>query len=179
MRLPNGDRCGTPLRRFPVRKLLAVAGGVEGLKLCTTLLLSLRPLVLVDESSESDAAAPLCSFSFFLMAACFFRVRNSPEVPTICGASTGTLQCCYKSHIGNATAECGNRTHLAAEGTEAEGVQEAALADLAGVGDALAGPRLRALVQEHHARAVDDVGLHPRDVQHLLYLRHTDHVVVR
>lgn len=99
MRLPNGDRCGTPLRRFPVRKLLAVAGGVDGVKLCTTLLLSLPPLVLVDESSsESDAIAaaaaapPLCegSFFFFLTAACFFRTRNSPEVPTICaGASKG------------------------------------------------------------------------------------------
>jgi hypothetical protein len=73
----------------------------------------------------------------------------------------------------------GNRAHLAAEGAEAERIEEAALADLAGVGDALAGPRLRALVQEHNARAVDDVGLHSRDVQHLLYLRHADHVVVR
>jgi predicted dehydrogenase len=68
--------------------------------------------------------------------------------------------------------------YLAAEGAEAEGVEEAALADLAGVGDALAGPRLRALVQEHHARAVDDVGLHAGDIQHLLNLRHPDHVVV-
>ena len=67
MRLPNGDRCGTPLRRFPARKLLAVAGGVDGVKLCTTLLLSLPPLVLVDKSpSASDVAAlPLCCGYFF------------------------------------------------------------------------------------------------------------------
>ena len=69
--------------------------------------------------------------------------------------------------------------YLASEGAEAEGVEEAALADVAGVGDALAGPGLRALVEEHDARAVDDVGLHAGDVQHLLDLRHADHVVVR
>jgi hypothetical protein len=42
--------------------------------------------------SEFDAAAapPLCggSFFFFLTAACFFRMRNSPEVPTICAATS-------------------------------------------------------------------------------------------
>jgi hypothetical protein len=72
----------------------------------------------------------------------------------------------------------GDVTYLAAEGAEAEGVEQAALADLAGVGDALAGPRLGALVEEHDARAVDDVRLHAGDVQHFLYLRHPDHVVV-
>uniref|UniRef100_A0A8R7UXX2 Uncharacterized protein n=1 Tax=Triticum urartu TaxID=4572 RepID=A0A8R7UXX2_TRIUA len=69
--------------------------------------------------------------------------------------------------------------YFASEGAEAEGVEEAALADLAGVGDPLARPRLRALVEEHHARAVDDVRLHAGDVQHPLYLRRPDHVVVR
>ena len=69
--------------------------------------------------------------------------------------------------------------YLAAEGAEAETVEEAAPADLAGVGDALARAWLRPLVEEHHARAVDDVRLHAGDVQHLLYLRHPDHVVVR
>ena len=60
--------------------------------------------------------------------------------------------------------------YLAAEGAEAEGVEEAAVADLAGVGDALAGPGLGPLVEKHHAGAVDDVGLHAADVQHLLDL---------
>nr|ACN27567.1 unknown [Zea mays] len=92
----------------------------------------------------------------------------------------------YVAVISNHTCEPGMWTGLAAaawaylapEGAEAEGVEEAALADLAGVGDALAWPLLRALVQEHHARAVDDVRLHAGDVQHLLDLRHPDHVVV-
>jgi hypothetical protein len=63
MRLPKGDRCGTPFRRlFPGGRWLAEVGG--GGELCTTLLLSLlaplvlvhllAPLVLVHESSESD-----------------------------------------------------------------------------------------------------------------------------
>jgi hypothetical protein len=77
MRLPKGDRCGTPLRRlFQGRQL--VAGGVDGEKLCTTLLLSLLPppLVLRHESSESDRASlsaarsflfpPMTTMSFFL-----------------------------------------------------------------------------------------------------------------
>jgi hypothetical protein len=93
------------LRRFPARKLLAVvAGGVDGVKLCTTLLLSLPPLVLVDESSSSaESAAPLCccccggacffSLFFFATMACFFRMRKSPEVLTICAAHTSNHKC--------------------------------------------------------------------------------------
>ncbi|CAL9156644.1 unnamed protein product, partial [Musa hybrid cultivar] len=68
--------------------------------------------------------------------------------------------------------------NLAAEGAEAEGVHEAPLADLADVGDALAGPLLGALVEEDDAGAVDNVGLNAGDVQHLLDLRDSDHVVV-
>lgn len=68
---------------------------------------------------------------------------------------------------------------LAAEGAEAEGVEEAAVADLAGVGDALSGSGLRALVEEDDAGAVDDVRLNAADVQDLLQLRNPDHVVVR
>jgi hypothetical protein len=69
---------------------------------------------------------------------------------------------------------------LAAEGAEAEVVEEAAAADLADVGDgALAGLVLGALVEEHHAGAVDDVRLHPADVHEPLDVRHPDHVVVR
>ena len=81
-----------PLRRLAERWLLAVAGGVDGVKLCTTLLLlSLPPLVMVDESSEeSDAALPFLSF-LFCPAACFFRPRYSPEVPTICACEAEQL----------------------------------------------------------------------------------------
>lgn len=70
-------------------------------------------------------------------------------------------------------------SQLAAEGAEAEGVGEAAAADLAGVGDALPGPRLRAAVEEHDLGAVDHVRLHVRYVDQLPHLRHPDHVVVR
>jgi hypothetical protein len=69
--------------------------------------------------------------------------------------------------------------HLAAEGAEAERVREAPAADLAGVGDALAGPGLRPAVEEHDLGAVDHVRLHVRDVDQLPHLRHPDHVVVR
>jgi hypothetical protein len=45
-----------------------------------------------EASSEFNAAAapPLCdgSFFFFLTAACFYRMRNSPVVPTICAAAS-------------------------------------------------------------------------------------------
>jgi hypothetical protein len=95
MRLPNGDRCGTPFRRLlPVRQLLLeAAGGVDGVKLCTTLLLSLLPpLVLVHECSESDRASLTlrAALFFFLLSPqqpplmlCFFLGRYPPDVPTI------------------------------------------------------------------------------------------------
>ncbi|RZR99419.1 hypothetical protein BHM03_00028982 [Ensete ventricosum] len=67
---------------------------------------------------------------------------------------------------------------LAAEGAEAEGVEQAPVADLAAVGDALARPRLGAFVEEDDAGAVDDVRLHTGEVQHLLDLGNSDHVVV-
>lgn len=71
------------------------------------------------------------------------------------------------------------KRNLASEGAEAEGVREAPAADLAGVGDALAGPGLRAAVEEHDLGAVDHVRLHVGDVDQLPHLRHPDHVVVR
>jgi hypothetical protein len=52
--------------------------------------------------------------------------------------------------------------YLATERAEADIVKEAALADLTGVGDAFAGPRLRALVQEDDPGAGDNVGLDPK-----------------
>lgn len=72
--------------------------------------------------------------------------------------------------------------NLAAEGAEAEGVEEGAGADLARVGGGGglgAATRLGPLVEEEHARAVDHVSLHPGDVQNLLDLRHPHHIVVR
>lgn len=53
---------------------------------------------------------------------------------------------------------------LATELPEAEGVEEAALAELAGVGVALAVPQLRTHVEEHHARTLKDEGLHAGDI---------------
>lgn len=60
--------------------------------------------------------------------------------------------------------------YLAVERAEAEGIEEAALADFAGVGDAFAGPRLRPFVQEDDSSAVDNVGLNAGDVQNFLNL---------
>lgn len=68
---------------------------------------------------------------------------------------------------------------LAAEGAEAEGVDEAPLANLAGVGDALARPGLRPLVEEDDSGAIDDVGVDTAYIQHLLYLRNSYYIVVR
>lgn len=73
----------------------------------------------------------------------------------------------------------GRPSNLAAKRAEFEGVEEAPVADVAGVGDAFSRPRLRPLVQENHLGAVDYVRLHRADVQILLYLRHSDNVVVR
>lgn len=69
--------------------------------------------------------------------------------------------------------------YLAAERAEAEGIEEAALADFAGVGDAFAGPRLRPFVQEDDSSAVDNVGLNAGDVQNFLNLWYSYHIVVR
>jgi hypothetical protein len=69
--------------------------------------------------------------------------------------------------------------YLATEGAEAEVVQKAALARLTGVGYALDRAGLRPLVEKHDSRTIDDVRLYIGDVQHLLNLRHSDHVVVR
>lgn len=71
--------------------------------------------------------------------------------------------------------------HLAANGAESEGIEEATVTDTAGVGDAFARPRLRAaaLVQKHYLRTVDNVGLHPCDIQILLNLTYSDYIVIR
>lgn len=67
---------------------------------------------------------------------------------------------------------------LTTKGTEPERVQQAALTRLAGVGDAFGRSWLRPFIQKHYARAVDDVSLHACDVQHLLDLGNSDHIVV-
>jgi hypothetical protein len=69
-------------------------------------------------------------------------------------------------------------SQLTTKGTEAERVQQAALTRLAGVGDAFGRSWLRPFIQKHYARAVDDVSLHACDVQHLLDLGNSDHIVV-
>lgn len=68
---------------------------------------------------------------------------------------------------------------LAAEGTESEGIWEAAVADFAGEGDALPRSGLGALIQEDNLGAVDDVCLNAGDVDVSLDLVHPNHVVVR
>jgi hypothetical protein len=77
------------------------------------------------------------------------------------------------------------RQHLASERAEAEGVEQRAAADLAVVGGRgglargrAGAARLGPLVEEEHPGAVDDVGLHAGDVEHVLHLRHADDVVV-
>lgn len=68
---------------------------------------------------------------------------------------------------------------LAAEGAESEGVGEAAVADLASEGDALAGARLRPFVQEHNLGAVDHIRLNAADVDVPLDFAHPHHIMVR
>ncbi len=74
---------------------------------------------------------------------------------------------------------CSSSTYLTTKGTEAEGVQQAALTRLAGIGNSFGRSGLRPFIQKHHARAVDDVSLDACDIQHLLNLRDSDHIVVR
>ncbi|KAK3020314.1 hypothetical protein RJ639_046526 [Escallonia herrerae] len=70
--------------------------------------------------------------------------------------------------------------YLTAERAEREGIEEAALADMAGVGDTFTRPGLRALIEEDNLGTVDDIGLNPCYVQIiLLYLGHPYHIVVR
>lgn len=68
--------------------------------------------------------------------------------------------------------------YLAAKGAESEGVKEAAMTDMAGIGDSFAGPGLRAMVKEHNLGAVYYVGLNPCYVQILLNLTHPYHIMV-
>ncbi len=74
---------------------------------------------------------------------------------------------------------CSSSKYLTTKGTEAEGVQQAALTRLACISNSFGRPGLRPFIQKHHARAVDDVSLDACDIQHLLNLRDSNHIVVR
>jgi len=69
-------------------------------------------------------------------------------------------------------------SYLAAKRAESERIEEAAFADFTGVGDAFAGPRLRAFVQEYDSGAVNNVGLDAGNVEDFLNLRYPYHIVV-
>jgi len=68
--------------------------------------------------------------------------------------------------------------YLTTKRAEAEGIKEAAITDLAGIGDPFSGPWLRPLIQEHNLGTVDNVSLNACDVQKFLYLRHPYHIMV-
>ncbi len=74
---------------------------------------------------------------------------------------------------------CSSSTYLTTKGTEAEGVQQAALTRLAGIGNSFGRPGLQPFIQKHHARVVDDASMDACDIQHLLNLRDSNHIVVR
>jgi hypothetical protein len=112
--------------------------------------------------------------------ACALFVGNSTNER--CGTAGGLVG----GTIGNRRKEKEKkRQHLASERAEAEGVEQRAAADLAVVGGRgglargrAGAARLGPLVEEEHPGAVDDVGLHAGDVEHVLHLRHADDVVV-
>lgn len=70
-------------------------------------------------------------------------------------------------------------SYLAAKRAESERIEEAAFADFTGVGDAFAGPRLRAFIQEYDSGAVNNVGLDAGNVEDFLNLRYPYDIVVR
>lgn len=70
------------------------------------------------------------------------------------------------------------RKNLAAKGAKAKGVEETAAANLAGIGDALAGTLLWSLIQKDNLGTVYDVCLHPGNVDELGHLRYPYHIVV-
>jgi hypothetical protein len=69
--------------------------------------------------------------------------------------------------------------YLASKRAEAERIKEAALTDMASVGNTFTRPRLRPLIQEHNFCTVDDVGLDLCYVQVFLNFRHPNHIMVR
>lgn len=73
-----------------------------------------------------------------------------------------------------------NWLDLAANGAECEGVEEAAIADAAGIGGSFSRARLRAaaLIQEYNFGAVDNVGLNPGDIQVFLDFPHSNYIMI-
>lgn len=68
--------------------------------------------------------------------------------------------------------------YLATEGAESEGIKEASVTDLAGIGDTFSRPRLRPLVQEDNLCTVYYVCLDPCNVQIFLNLRHPYYIMI-
>lgn len=68
--------------------------------------------------------------------------------------------------------------YLATKGAKSEGVKEAALTNLASVGDSFSRPGLRPLIQEHNSGTVDNVGLDSGNVKKFLNLRNPNHIMV-
>jgi hypothetical protein len=74
---------------------------------------------------------------------------------------------------------CSSSTYLTTKGTEVEGVQQAALTRLVGIGNSFGRPGLQPFIQKHHMRVINDVSLDACDIQHLLNLRDLNHIMVR
>lgn len=68
--------------------------------------------------------------------------------------------------------------YLATKWAETEGIKEATLTDLAGIGDTFTRPRLRPLIQEHNSGTIYYVCLHACNVQVFLNLRHPYHIMI-
>lgn len=70
--------------------------------------------------------------------------------------------------------------HLTTQRAESKWVQEASATDFTNVGDSFDSSfRLRPLIQEQNSGTVYHIGLNPTDVQNLLYLRNSHHIMVR
>jgi len=68
--------------------------------------------------------------------------------------------------------------YLTTKRAEAEGIKEAAVTDLAGIGDPFSRPWLGPFIQEHNLGTVDNVSLDACYVQKFLNLRHPYHIMV-
>jgi len=68
--------------------------------------------------------------------------------------------------------------YLTTKRAEAEGIKEAAVTDLAGIGDTFSRPWLGPFIQEHNLGTVNNVSLDGCYVQKFLYLRYPYHIMV-
>jgi len=70
--------------------------------------------------------------------------------------------------------------YLAAKRAEAEAIiNEATIANLAGIGHSFPRPRLRPLIQEDDFSTIDHIGLDPTYIKILLYLIHPYNIMIR